>query len=46
MAFINRQPNGCVSSHKNGPGEPPEPKWKGFDDFKDHIHPRQPTFEG
>ena len=29
------------------PGEiPPEPKWKGFDDFKDHIHPRQPTFKG
>ena len=25
---------------------PPEPKWKGFDDFKDHIHPRQPTFRG
>jgi len=25
---------------------PPEPKWKSFDDFKDHIHPRQPTFKG
>ena len=25
---------------------PPEPKWKGFDDFKDYIHPRQPTFKG
>ena len=25
---------------------PPEPKWKGFDDFKDCIHPRQPTFKG
>ena len=24
----------------------PEPKWKGFDDFKDCIHPRQPTFKG
>jgi predicted pyridoxine 5'-phosphate oxidase superfamily flavin-nucleotide-binding protein len=24
----------------------PEPKWKGFADFKDHIHPRQPTFKG
>ena len=26
--------------------QPPEPAWKGFDDFKDHIHPRQPTFKG
>jgi uncharacterized protein len=24
----------------------PEPKWKSFDDFKDCIHPRQPTFKG
>jgi predicted pyridoxine 5'-phosphate oxidase superfamily flavin-nucleotide-binding protein len=24
----------------------PEPAWKGFDDFKDCIHPRQPTFRG
>jgi len=24
----------------------PEPKWKGFDDFKDYVHPRQPTFKG
>jgi predicted pyridoxine 5'-phosphate oxidase superfamily flavin-nucleotide-binding protein len=24
----------------------PEPKWKSFDAFKDHIHPRQPTFKG
>jgi predicted pyridoxine 5'-phosphate oxidase superfamily flavin-nucleotide-binding protein len=23
--------------------EPVEPAWKGFDDFKDAIHPRQPT---
>jgi len=23
--------------------EPPEPAWKGFDDFKDYVHPRQPT---
>ena len=22
---------------------PVEPAWKGFDDFKDHVHPRQPT---
>jgi hypothetical protein len=24
----------------------PEPAWKGFADFKDHVHPRQPTFKG
>jgi predicted pyridoxine 5'-phosphate oxidase superfamily flavin-nucleotide-binding protein len=24
----------------------PEPAWKGFADFKDFIHPRQPTFKG
>ena len=24
----------------------PEPKWKSFPDFKDHVHPRQPTFRG
>jgi predicted pyridoxine 5'-phosphate oxidase superfamily flavin-nucleotide-binding protein len=23
--------------------DPPEPAWKGFDAFKDHVHPRQPT---
>ena len=26
--------------------EPPEPTWKGFDSFKDAVHPRQPTFKG
>ncbi len=25
---------------------PPEPAWKDFDDFKDCVHPRQPTFGG
>lgn len=25
---------------------PPEPTWKGFDDFKDYIHPRQKTPDG
>jgi len=24
----------------------PEPAWKGFDDFRDCVHPRQPTFKG
>ena len=23
-----------------------EPAWKGFSDFKDYVHPRQPTFAG
>jgi predicted pyridoxine 5'-phosphate oxidase superfamily flavin-nucleotide-binding protein len=26
--------------------DPPEPAWKGFADFKDHVHPRQPTCKG
>ena len=26
--------------------DPPEPAWKEFDDFKDCVHPRQPTFKG
>jgi predicted pyridoxine 5'-phosphate oxidase superfamily flavin-nucleotide-binding protein len=26
--------------------EPPEPAWKSFTDFKDAIHPRQPTCRG
>jgi uncharacterized protein len=26
--------------------EAPEPGWKGFDAFKDCVHPRQPTFKG
>ncbi len=26
--------------------EPVEPGWKGFGDFKDYVHPRQPTFKG
>ena len=25
---------------------PPEPSWKGFDDFKDYVHPRQQTPDG
>jgi uncharacterized protein len=25
---------------------PPEPAWKGFDAFKHHVHPRQPTWSG
>jgi predicted pyridoxine 5'-phosphate oxidase superfamily flavin-nucleotide-binding protein len=26
--------------------DPPEPAWKSFPDFKDHVHPRQPTCRG
>jgi uncharacterized protein len=26
--------------------EPPEPAWKGFDAFKDAVHPRRPTWKG
>jgi uncharacterized protein len=26
--------------------DPPEPAWKGFDIFKDVVHPRQPTWRG
>jgi predicted pyridoxine 5'-phosphate oxidase superfamily flavin-nucleotide-binding protein len=26
--------------------EPPEPAWKSFPDFKDCVHPRQPTAKG
>jgi len=26
--------------------ETPEPAWKQFADFKDYVHPRQPTFKG
>jgi predicted pyridoxine 5'-phosphate oxidase superfamily flavin-nucleotide-binding protein len=26
--------------------DPVEPAWKGFDSFKDAVHPRQPTYRG
>jgi hypothetical protein len=29
------------------PGQDPvEPAWKGFDEFRDVVHPRQPTARG
>jgi len=35
------------SSYAPLPGvDPPEPAWKGFADFKDAVHPRQPVFRG
>jgi hypothetical protein len=36
-----------MSPYTPEPGvDPVEPAWKGFDVFKDHVHPRQPTFKG
>ena len=33
-----------LSIYAPRPGcEPPEPAWKSFPDFQDHVHPRQPT---
>jgi len=26
--------------------EAPDPAWKNFEDFKDYVHPRKPTFKG
>ena len=35
------------SAYVPQPGRAPvEPGWKSFEDFKDHVHPRQPTAEG
>src|SRR5262245_3443446 len=35
------------SQYTPQPGlDAPEPAWKGFDAFKDVVHPRQPTFKG
>lgn len=37
----------AMSPHTPAPGvNPVEPAWKDFDLFKDHVHPRQPTFRG
>ena len=36
-----------MSPYTPEPGvEPVEPAWKGFDIFKDDVHPRQPTWKG
>jgi len=36
-----------MSPYTPAPGvEPVEPAWKGFDVFRDHVPPRQPTFRG
>ena len=45
--YIPRMQLDEPSSYVPQPGcEPPEPQWKGFDAFKDVVHPRQPTFKG
>lgn len=37
----------ALSVYAPRPGHaPPEPAWKGFDDFKPYMHPRQKTPEG
>jgi predicted pyridoxine 5'-phosphate oxidase superfamily flavin-nucleotide-binding protein len=38
---------GEPSKYSPRPGyQPPEPTWKGFDDIKDYVHPRQKTPSG
>jgi hypothetical protein len=43
--YISAAPDGGdPSAYSPRPDyEPPEPAWKGFDVFKDYVHPRQPT---
>ena len=45
--YIPRMEIAEPSIYAPQPGcNPPEPAWKGFDAFKDAVHPRQPTFKG
>jgi hypothetical protein len=45
--YITTPESGEPSRYAPRPGHvPPEPAWKGFDDFKDYVHPRQPTRTG
>ena len=37
------EPSQFAPQRRSGPVEP---AWKGFADFKDYVHPRQPTFRG
>ena len=40
-------PGTAPSKYTPRPGyTPPEPSWKGYDDFKDYVHPRQKTPSG
>ena len=42
--YIPRMALAEPSQYIPAEGQPPvEPAWKGFADFKDHVHPRQPT---
>ena len=45
--YIPRSTLAEPSEYVPQPGrDPVEPAWKGFDAFKDAVHPRQPTFKG
>ena len=45
--YIPRMEIAEPSIYAPQPGcNPTEPAWKGFDAFKDAVHPRQPTFKG
>jgi hypothetical protein len=45
--YITMPESAEPSKYAPRPGHvPPEPAWKGFDDFKDYVHPRQPTPTG
>jgi uncharacterized protein len=45
--YLPRMPLAEPSKYVPRPGEDPvEPAWKGFADFKDCVHPRQPTSRG
>jgi predicted pyridoxine 5'-phosphate oxidase superfamily flavin-nucleotide-binding protein len=42
--YIPEMTLAAPSAYTPQPGcEPVEPGWKSFEDFKDHVHPRQPT---
>jgi predicted pyridoxine 5'-phosphate oxidase superfamily flavin-nucleotide-binding protein len=38
--------NGAATVSRDSHCDPSEPPWKDFVDFKDCVHPRQPTFKG
>jgi predicted pyridoxine 5'-phosphate oxidase superfamily flavin-nucleotide-binding protein len=45
--YITTPESAEPSKYAPRPGHvPPEPAWKGFDDFKDYVHPRQLTPTG
>ena len=44
--YIPTAADRAVDLHAQPGCDPIEPAWKGFDAFKDDIHPRQPTWKG